>query len=71
MRDFNDWEVDLVAEFFQFLHSHNVPNAAPTAAPNGLHWKLRKDGAFASHSFYYALIDWRGGEVPLEKHLPG
>ena len=64
MRDFNDWEVDLVVEFFQFLHSHNVPNAAPTAAPNGLHWKLRKDGAFASHSFYYALIDWRGVRFP-------
>ena len=69
MRDFNDWEVDVVAEFFQFLHSHKVPNAAPIVAPDGLRWKLCKDGAFTSRSFYYALMDRRGGEVPLEKYL--
>jgi hypothetical protein len=64
VRDFNDWEVDVVAEFFQFLHSHNVPIAAPNAAPDGLRWKLCKDGAFASRSFYYALIDKRGVRFP-------
>jgi hypothetical protein len=71
VRDFNDWEVDVVVEFFQFLHSHMVPIAAPNVAPDGLRWKPCKDGVFASHSFYYALIDRRGGEVPLEKHMAG
>ena len=57
VRDFNDWEVEVVVAFFQFLHSHTVPIAAPTADPDSLRWKLCKDGAFASHSFYYALSD--------------
>ena len=54
VRDFNDWEVVVVAEFFQLLHSHKVPIAAPNVAPDGLRWKPCKDGAFASRSFYYA-----------------
>ena len=62
--DFNDWEVDVVVEFFQFLYSHNVSIAAPTVAPDGLRWKLCKDGVFASCSFYYALIDRRGVRFP-------
>jgi hypothetical protein len=64
VRDFNDWEVDVVAEFFQFLHSHMVPIAAPNMAPDGLRWKLCKDGVFAARSFYYALIDRRGVRFP-------
>ena len=64
VRDFNDWEVDLVAEFFHFLHSHNVPSAATSLAPDGLRWKLCKDGVFTSCSFYYALIDRRGVRFP-------
>ena len=64
VRDFNDWEVAVVAEFFQFLHSHKVPIAAPNMAPDGLRWKPCKDGVFASRSFYYALIDRRGVMFP-------
>ena len=64
VRDFNDWEVDVVAEFFQFLHSHMVPITAPNVAPDGLRWKPCKDGVFASRSFYYALIDRRGVRFP-------
>ena len=64
VRDFNDWEVDVVAEFFQFLHSHKFPIAAPNVAPDGLRWKLCKDGAFASCSFYYALLDRQGVRFP-------
>jgi hypothetical protein len=64
VRDINNWEVNVVVEFFQFLHSHKVPIAAPNAAPDGLRWKLCKDGAFASRSFYYALIDRRGVRFP-------
>ena len=45
VRDFNDWEVDVVAKFFQFLHSLTVPIVAPNAAPDGMRWKLCKDGA--------------------------
>ena len=60
IRDFNDWEVEVVVAFFQFRHSHTVPNAAPTANPDSLRWKLCKDGAFASRSFYYALSDRLG-----------
>uniref|UniRef100_A0A2N9FG93 Reverse transcriptase zinc-binding domain-containing protein n=1 Tax=Fagus sylvatica TaxID=28930 RepID=A0A2N9FG93_FAGSY len=52
VRDFNDWEVDVVAEFFQFLHSHKVPIAAPNVVSNGLRWKLSKDGAFVSLFFF-------------------
>uniref|UniRef100_A0A2N9EL19 Reverse transcriptase domain-containing protein n=1 Tax=Fagus sylvatica TaxID=28930 RepID=A0A2N9EL19_FAGSY len=61
VRDFNDWEVDVVAEFFQFLHSHMVPNAAPS---DELRWKQCKDGVFTSRSYHYALIDRRGVRFP-------
>jgi hypothetical protein len=64
VRDFNDWEVDVVAEFFQFLHSHMVPMAAPNVAPDGLRWKPCKNEVFASRSFYYALIDRQGVRFP-------
>uniref|UniRef100_A0A2N9G1S1 Reverse transcriptase domain-containing protein n=1 Tax=Fagus sylvatica TaxID=28930 RepID=A0A2N9G1S1_FAGSY len=64
VRDFNDWEVDVVAEFFQFLHSHMVPTAAPNVAPDELRWKPCKDGVFTSRSYYYALIDRRGVRFP-------
>uniref|UniRef100_A0A2N9GQ47 Reverse transcriptase domain-containing protein n=1 Tax=Fagus sylvatica TaxID=28930 RepID=A0A2N9GQ47_FAGSY len=64
VRDFNDWEVDLVAEFFHFLHSHKVPTADTTLAPDGLRWKICKDGVFTSRSFYSALINRRGVSFP-------
>uniref|UniRef100_A0A2N9GR69 Reverse transcriptase zinc-binding domain-containing protein n=1 Tax=Fagus sylvatica TaxID=28930 RepID=A0A2N9GR69_FAGSY len=53
-----------LVEFFQFLHSHTTPIVAPRAAPDGLHWKLCKDGVFASRSFYYALNARMGVSFP-------
>uniref|UniRef100_A0A2N9FR16 Reverse transcriptase zinc-binding domain-containing protein n=1 Tax=Fagus sylvatica TaxID=28930 RepID=A0A2N9FR16_FAGSY len=53
VRGFNDWEVDVVVEFFLFLTSNIVTNEGP----DRLRWKLQKDGAFDSRSFYYALKD--------------
>ena len=44
--------------------SNKIIKTIPTAAPDGLRWKLCKDGAFASRSFYYALIDRRGVRFP-------
>ena len=62
-RDFNDWELDLVVEFFQLLAS----NTSTKEGPDGLRWKGRKDGVFASRSFYHLLIErsrvpfpWKG-----------
>ena len=37
--DFNDWEVEVVVEFFQLLNSNIVTNAVS----DGLRWKLCKD----------------------------
>uniref|UniRef100_A0A2N9EFC4 Reverse transcriptase zinc-binding domain-containing protein n=1 Tax=Fagus sylvatica TaxID=28930 RepID=A0A2N9EFC4_FAGSY len=50
-RDFNDWEIDLVVEFFQLLASNTPSNEGP----DGLRWKGRKDGIFTSRSFYHVL----------------
>ena len=50
-RDFNDWEIDLVVDFFQLLASNTPSNEGP----DGLRWKGRKDGVFASRSFYQVL----------------
>lgn len=36
VRAFNDWEVDIVALFFQLLNSH-IPSSV---GPDGLGWKL-------------------------------
>ena len=60
VRDFNDWEIEVVVEFFQLF-----PSKSPTnEGPDGLRWKLRKDGVFDSRSFYYALIDRPGRQFP-------
>ena len=45
-RDFNDWELDLVVEFFQLLASNNSKEG-----PDGLRWKGQKDRVFSSRSF--------------------
>jgi hypothetical protein len=50
-RNFNDWEVEMVAEFFQVLSSVAVPNLVP----DELKWKCNKAGVFDSKSFYAAL----------------
>ena len=60
VRDFNDWEIEVVMEFFQLLTTHSPTNEGP----NGLRWKLRKDGILDSRSFYYALVDRPGWLFP-------
>jgi hypothetical protein len=60
VRDFNDWEIEVVVEFFQLLTTHSPTNEGP----DGLRWKLRKDGILDSRSFYYALVDRPGWLFP-------
>jgi hypothetical protein len=59
-RDFNDWELDLVVEFFQLLAS----NTPTKEGSDGLRWKRRTDGVFASRSFYHVLNDGHGVPFP-------
>uniref|UniRef100_A0A2N9GN59 Reverse transcriptase domain-containing protein n=1 Tax=Fagus sylvatica TaxID=28930 RepID=A0A2N9GN59_FAGSY len=59
-RDFNDWEIDLVVDFFQLLASKTPTNEGP----DRLRWKGRKDGVFTSRSFYHALTDRPGVPFP-------
>ena len=63
VRNFNDWEVEVVVSFFQFLHSHTPSSEGP----DGLRWNLLKGGVFDSRSFYCALrgsnalrFPWKG-----------
>jgi hypothetical protein len=51
VRDFNDWEVEEVLAFFNFIHS-KIPAAL---ALNSMRWKLRQNGEFDVKSFYHAL----------------
>jgi hypothetical protein len=59
-RSFNDWEVEMVVEFFQVLSSAAVPNLVP----DGLKWKCNKEGVFDSRSFYAALNNRLGVVFP-------
>ncbi len=50
-RDFNDWELDQVVDFFSLLHSHT---------PRGdgmdkLVWRPSRKGVFDARSFYHEL----------------
>jgi hypothetical protein len=51
--------LDLVVEFFQLLAS----NTPTKEGSDGLRWKGRTDGVFASRSFYHVLND--GHRVPF------
>ena len=51
IRDFNDWEVDQVLAFFNFLQSQ-IPS---TADPDSMHWKLRHHGIFDTKSYYHVI----------------
>jgi hypothetical protein len=53
VRNFNDWEVEWVASFFELLHAHT----AFKEGGNGLRWRLKSNGAFDIRSFYLALRD--------------
>jgi hypothetical protein len=65
VREFNDWEVEEVLEFFHFIHS-KIPAGLD---PDNMRWKLRQHGNFDVKSFYHAL-DVRS-ELSLETHMEG
>ena len=59
----NDWEADVVDDFFHFLAS-NLPSVADG---DRLKWRLTKNGTFTIHSFYHKLhgsssiaFPWKG-----------
>jgi hypothetical protein len=64
---FNDWELDVVVEFFKLLTSFYVTNERL----DGLRWKPRKNGVFDSRSFYYVLNDRPGVLFPWKSILGG
>ena len=51
VRNFNDWEVEGVASFFELLHSHS----SFRKGGDGLRWRLKGNGVFDIRSFYSAL----------------
>jgi hypothetical protein len=51
VRNFNDWEVEGVATFFELLHSHS----SFREGGDGLRWRLKGNGIFDIRSFYSAL----------------
>jgi hypothetical protein len=53
MRNFNDWELDFVVEFFTLIES----KAPLREVEDGSWWHLRKNGRFDIRSFYDALRD--------------
>ena len=59
----NDWEADVVVDFFQFLAA-NLPLGTDG---HHLRWKLTKNGDFTIHSYYHKLhgsssvvFPWKG-----------
>ena len=63
VRNFNDWEVDVVASFFNLIHSKS-----PVHESNDeIKWSLKKNGIFDIGSFYHAIqgkvsrgFPWKG-----------
>ena len=63
-RNFNDWEIMIVAEFFQFINSHILSREGMDV----WRWKRTSTGIFDTRSFYCALslsyqvkpFPWRG-----------
>jgi hypothetical protein len=63
VRNFNDWEVDMVAAFFSLIHS----KAPVHEADDVIKWSLKKNGTFDIRSFYHAIrgsgsngFPWKG-----------
>ena len=59
----NDWEADVVVDFFRFLAA-NLPLGTDG---DRLRWKLTKNGDFTIHSYYHKLhgsssvvFSWKG-----------
>jgi exonuclease III len=50
-RDFNDWEIDQVVDFFSLLHSHTSRGVEG----DKIVWRLGRKGMFDSRSFYHVL----------------
>ena len=50
-RDFNDWELDQVVDFFSLLHSH-TPRGVEV---DKLVWRPSQKGIFEARSFYHVL----------------
>ena len=63
VRNFNDWEVDMVAAFFSLIHSKSPVHEAEDV----IKWSLKKNGTFDIRSFYHAIrgsgsngFPWKG-----------
>ncbi len=53
VRNFNDWELNIVVSFLHLLQSH----LSSREVDDGLRWSLKKTGTFDIRSFYMALRD--------------
>jgi hypothetical protein len=51
IRDFNDWELDELLNFFNLIHS----KIQREERPNAMSWTLQQHGRFDAKSFYHAL----------------
>ena len=51
VRNFNDWEVDMVAAFFNLIQS----KAPVHELDDVIKWSLKKNGTFDISSFYHAI----------------
>ena len=63
VRNFNDWEVDMVAAFFNLIHSKSTVHESDDV----IKWSLKKNGTFDIRSFYHAIrgsvcngFPWKG-----------
>jgi hypothetical protein len=63
VRNFNDWEVDMVAAFFNLIHSKSHVHESDDV----LKWSLKKNGTLDNGFFYHAIRDsvssgfpWKG-----------
>ena len=60
--NFNDWELEGVVSFFEFLHSH----FSFKVGADGLHWRLKGNGVFEIRLRIERLST---SDFPLESHL--
>jgi hypothetical protein len=60
VRNFNDWEVDTVAAFFNLIHSKSPVHESDDV----LKWSLKKNGTFDIRSFYHAIRGSRSRGFP-------
>ncbi len=59
-RNFNDWEMEGVASFIEFIHSHTNFKVGG----DGLWWRLKGNGLFDIKLFYNALRDFHPVNFP-------